>query len=304
MTMRARRRLFMAVMLAPALVLVGLIGIYPMVDTLRLSLYEHDLYRVAFAGTPFVGFDNFRSLFQEEAFLRTLANTLTFGVIVTAALIAMGLLIAHVLNSEIRGRAILRTISLMPWFVPGVVAAAIWVWIFSPAQSPINQLLQAIGLIDEDIRFLASTDSVGTISSPLLSISAARIWNGLPLAVVILLAGLQSIGKDVYEAAKLDGASPARTLFSITVPLMMPTISVLTALILIATVGHFELVFLMTGGGPANLTNTLAVYAYQEAFTNGQFGRAGAASSFILIVSAVIGAAYIALDRRANRLGS
>ncbi|WP_230977438.1 carbohydrate ABC transporter permease [Georgenia yuyongxinii] len=302
--MRTRRRIFMTVMLAPALVLVGLIGIYPMVDTLRLSLFEYDLYRVAFAGTPFVGLENFTSLFQEQAFLRTLANTLTFGVIVTGALLVMGLLIAHVLNSEIRGRAILRTISLMPWFVPGVVAAAIWVWIFSPAQSPINQLLQAVGLIDEDIRFLASTDSVGTISSPLLSISAARIWNGLPLAVVILLAGLQSIGKDVYEAAKLDGASPARTLFSITIPLMMPTISVLTALILIATVGHFELVYLMTGGGPANLTNTLAVYAYQEAFTNGQFGRAGAASSFILIVSAVIGAAYIAADRRANRLGS
>lgn len=301
MTMRVRRRVFMGVMLAPALLLVLVLGVYPMVETLRLSFYEYDLYRIAFAGTPFVGLDNFRTLFQDDAFLRTLANTLTFGLLVTTALIVVGLLIAHVLNSEIRGRVLLRTVSIMPWFVPGVVAAAVWVWILSPAQSPINQLLHAVGLIQEDVRFLADTSSVGTISSPLLSISAARIWNGLPLAVMILLAGLQSISKEVYEAAKIDGASPARTLFSITIPMMMPTISVLTALVLIGTVGHFELVYLMTGGGPANLTNTLAVYSYQEAFTNGQFGLAGAASSFILVISAVIGVGYILADRRANR---
>ncbi|MCK6210128.1 sugar ABC transporter permease [Georgenia sp. EYE_87] len=301
MTMRVRRRVFMGVMLAPALLLVLVLGVYPMVETLRLSFYEYDLYRIAFAGTPFVGLDNFRTLFQDDAFLRTLANTLTFGLLVTTALIVVGLLIAHVLNSEIRGRVLLRTVSIMPWFVPGVVAAAVWVWILSPAQSPINQLLHAVGLIQEDVRFLADTSSVGTISSPLLSISAARIWNGLPLAVMILLAGLQSISKEVYEAAKIDGASPVRTLFSITIPMMMPTISVLTALVLIGTVGHFELVYLMTGGGPANLTNTLAVYSYQEAFTNGQFGLAGAASSFILVISAVIGVGYILADRRANR---
>lgn len=296
-----RTKAFQFAMLAPTLFLVAVLGIYPMLDTLRLSLFDYDLFRMRFAGTPFNGWTNFREIFSSPAFTRSLINTMTMGVIVTAAMIVLGVYLAHLMNKERRGQAAIRAMVLLPWFVPLVVASAIWVWILTPATSPVNQGLHALGLIDADIRFLTERQTWGPLSIPLLSVSTARLWNGLPLAVVIILAGLQAIPRDLYEAAAVDGASRFKALRYVTLPLLVPTLSIATGLLLIGTVGHFELIYLMTGGGPANLTNVLAVFSYQEAFTTGHFGRAAAASSVILVISSLIALAYLWFDRRRAR---
>ncbi|WP_167046490.1 sugar ABC transporter permease [Salinibacterium sp. ZJ454] len=303
---RVRRRgfLFDGLMVLPALLIVAVFGLYPMFDTIRLSFLDYDIFRVNFAGTPFVGFDNYVAILTDPEFLQTALNTATFGVVVTVAIVGLGLGVAPVLNRKLFGTGLLRGVALMPWFVPGIVASAIWLWIFSPGQSPINQVLMELGWIDAPIRFLGETGTWGPFSIPLIAIAIARVWGGLPLAITLLLAGLQSIDNAVYDSAKVDGANRWQTFVHITLPLLRPTIFILTALLLIGTVGHFELVYLMTGGGPANLTNVLAVYSYHEAFVNGQYGLAAAASSIILVVSAIIGAVYMVLDRRTRESNS
>lgn len=297
-TVRRRSLVFQWLMAAPALVILAVLGVYPMLETLRLSFLDYDLFRIRFAGAPFIGLDNFATILSKPAFIQTMGNTLILAFIVTSSIIVLGLAIAPVLNRKFFGNGLLRGIALMPWFVPGIVASAIWLWIFSPGQSPINEVLMNLGLVDAPVRFLGDTSSLGPFSIPLLSIAVARVWGGLPFAITILLAGLQSVDTSVYDAAKIDGANTAQTFFRITLPLLRPTLLVLTMLLLIGTVGHFELVYLMTGGGPANMTNVLAVYSYQEAFVNGQFGHAAAASSIVLILSSVVGVIYLIVDRR------
>ncbi|WP_157157300.1 MULTISPECIES: sugar ABC transporter permease [unclassified Diaminobutyricimonas] len=295
---RRSRHLFDLFMVLPALLMVAVFGLYPMFDTIRLSFLDYDIFRVNFAGTPFVWFDNYAKILTEPEFLQTALNTATFGVVVTVAIIVLGLAVAPALNRKVFGTGLLRGVALMPWFVPGIVASAIWLWMFSPGQSPINQILMELGWVDAPIRFLGETATWGPFSVPLLSIAVARIWGGLPLAVTLILAGLQSIDSAVYDASKMDGANRRQTFFNITLPMLRPTLLILTALLLIGTVGHFELVYLMTGGGPANLTNVLAVYSYEGAFVDGQYGIAAAASTIILVISGIIGAVYMVIDRR------
>lgn len=301
---RSRGFLFEALMVLPALLVVAVFGLYPLIDTLRMSFLDYDIFRIHFAGTPFVGLENYAAILSQPAFLQTFLNTAVFGLVVTTAILVVALAVAPVLNRKVFGTGLLRGIALMPWFVPGIVASAIWLWMFSPGQSPINQVLMELGWIDVPLRFLGETGTWGPFSLPLAAIAVARIWGGLPIAITLILAGLQSIDNAIYDAAKMDGANRWQTFLHITLPQLRPTLLILTSLLLIATVGHFELVYLMTGGGPDNLTNVLAVYSYQKAFVDGQYGLAAAASSIILVISAVIGAFYIMLDRRSREDGS
>lgn len=281
-------------MIAPALGLVLLIGVYPMLDSIRLAFLEYDLLTLRTSGTPFVGFDNFRTIFDDPEFIQTLRNTITFTIIAVGGTLILALIIAQTLNQDFRGRGTLRTIVLVPWVTPPVVASAIWLWMYEPARSPINQVLRELGIIERNIGFLTDVNSVwGPISIPLLSVSAVRIWFGLPFSVVMILAGLQSIPKDLYEAAELDGASVFERFRSITIPLLKPVLTILLALLTISGMGHFDINFVMTGGGPNNLTSTLAVDAYQEAFSSFRFDYASAISTVILAFTTVIALIYI-----------
>jgi len=292
--MTRQRNIFCYLMVAPSLVLVMILGIYPMIDSLRLSMLQYDLMRIPTEGTPFVGFANFMTIFADPRFVQSLVNTFLFALIAVASVLFLGLLIAQVLNLEFGGRNFLRSLVLIPWVIPPVVASAIWMWVYQPERSPINQVLRSLGLIDSNIKFLTdATTTLGPISIPMLAVSSVRIWGGLPFVTVMILAGLQSIPKDVYEAAEIDGASVIDRFWHVTIPMLRPVLAILVTLLFIGGIGHFEVNYVMTGGGPNNLTNILAVMAYQQAFTLFRFDLAAAISSVILIVTGLIAALYI-----------
>lgn len=241
-----------------------------------------------------VGFANFQTIFENPRFLGAFINTIIFAVIAVGSVTLLGLLIAQVLNLNIRGRGGLRSLVLVPWVIPPVVASAIWMWVFQPERSPINQILKALGLIDSNIKFLTdATHTLGPLSIPMLSVSLVRIWGGLPFVTVMILAGLQSIPQDIYESAEIDGAGALQKFWFVTIPMLRATLAILVTLLFIGGLGHFEINYIMTGGGPSNLTNILAVMSYQQAFTQYRFDLAAAISSVILVLTGIAAAFYI-----------
>ena len=292
--MTVRRNIFSYLMVAPALLLVLALGVYPMLDSLRLAMVQYDLMRLDTDGSPFVGFANFQTIFENPRFLGAFINTIIFAVIAVGSVVLLGLLIAQVLNLNMRGRGALRSLVLVPWVIPPVVASAIWMWVFQPERSPINQVLKALGIIDSNIKFLTdATHTLGPLSIPMLSVSVVRIWGGLPFVTVMILAGLQSIPNDIYESADLDGAGPFQKFWYVTIPMLRATLAILVTLLFIGGLGHFEINYIMTGGGPSNLTNILAVMSYQQAFTQYRFDLAAAISSVILVLTSIVAAFYI-----------
>lgn len=288
-----QKNLFCYLMVAPALALVIALGIFPMLQSLRMAFLEYNLLTVRRVGTPFVGLENFKTLFSEPLFLQILVQTIMFVVIVVSFVIVLGLVASQVLNQDFFGRAALRTLFLLPWFIPPVIAAGIWKWLLNTNLSPINYVLRDIGLIETNIGFLTNTDTIGPFSLPMLVVSLVRTWNGLPFVTVMLLAGLQSIPGEIYEAAKIDGASAFRRFTDITFPLLRPIIIVVATLLSISGIGYFELNYVMTGGGPRDLTSILGVYAYDQAFVFYRFDYAATASAVILIITSVIAFFYI-----------
>jgi len=294
---RSRNR-FCYLMVAPTLILVVALGIYPMLDTLRLSFLEYNLLRIAKHGTPFVGFKNFDTIFHNPMFMQTLFNTLAFSVLIVIGVTVLGLLIAMFMNLEIIGRNFLRSLFLVPWVTPPVVGAAIWLQLCSTTMSPINHLLKLLGIIDGNVRFLTDVRTLGPLSIPFLVIAAVRIWHGLPFTSVMLLAGLQSISDDLYEAAEIDGASTLGKFRFVTLPMLRDVLLVTMTLLFISTIGHFATVYVMTAGGPNNLTNILGVYAYTQAFVFYHFDIGAATSSIILVLTGTVAAIYVYLQSR------
>jgi ABC-type sugar transport system permease subunit len=281
-------------MIAPALILVCLLGLYPMLASIRMSFLQYDLMVMATQGTPFVGLKNYIELLNRPQFTQALVNTLAFVVVAVGAVVTLGLLVAQVLSREFRGRGMVRTMVLISWFIPPIVAAGIWTWLFQPERSPINAVLAALGLIQTPIRFLTDSNwTLGPLSIPFFSIALVRVWNGLPFTITFIMAGLQSISHEIYEAAQMDGASGIQRFFYVTLPILRPVLLVLITLLAIGGIGHFEVNYVMTGGGPKGLTNILAVMAYTEAYSQYRFDLAAATANIILLMTGVIGFFYV-----------
>jgi ABC-type sugar transport system permease subunit len=300
--MNKRLHLFCYIMVLPATVLVLALSIFPMIYTLRSAMFAHDLLRPAAAEVPFVGFDNFRELFFEDPrFWRTLSNTIMFVILAVSTSTALGLAIALVLNKEIRGRGFLRSMVLVPWVTPPVVASGIWVWMYSQERSPINHILMSLGAIQQPIGFLSNWEAEwGPINLPMLAVTTVRVWNGLPFITVFLLAGLQSISKELYEAAAIDGATVWQQFRYLTLPLLRPVLEILIVLNVINGFGVFEVHYIMTRGGPLDRTNVLAVLLYQNAFQFYRLGYAAAIGVVILIITGIVAAFYLRMVRQSD----
>jgi multiple sugar transport system permease protein len=288
------RLIFCYVMVAPAVLLVLTLTVYPMLESLRMSFVQYDLMRINVDGTPFVGLKNFETVFADRRFTISLLNTFLFAVIVVSTVLFLGLMIAQLLNMAFRGRGILRSMILIPWVTPPVVAATVWVWMYQPERSPFNQILRALGIIQLNIRFLGDPATfLGGISIPMLAVSSVRVWNGLPFVTLMILAGLQSIPQELYEAAEIDGAGALARMRHITLPGIRPVLAILATLLGLGAVGHFEVNYVMTGGGPRDLTSILAVLAYRQAFSFYRFDLASAITTVILLLTSVIAVFYI-----------
>jgi multiple sugar transport system permease protein len=292
--------LFCYLMALPATLLVLGLSVLPMLSTLRSALYDHNLLKPAVYGVPFVGLANFRELFTEDPhFWRTLSNTITFVVLAVSISVVLGLAIASVLNQEIRGRGLLRSAVLIPWVTPPVVSAGIWVWMYSMERSPINHLLMSLGIITSPIAFLSNWEAEwGPVNLPMLAVTSVRVWNGLPFITIMLLAGLQSIPKEMYEAAEIDGAGVWQRFRFVTLPLLAPVLQVLTTLLFIGGFGVFDIHYIMTRGGPVDRTNVLAVLLYQYAFQFYRLGYAAAIGVVILVITGIIAAIYLRTSGR------
>lgn len=279
-TRRAERGgLFAFVLIAPSIVvLLGLVA-YPIITVARQSLEEYNLLQ---PGT-FVGLDNYTFLLTSDPFFwKVVRNTVVWTLSTVTLEMTLGLLIALALNQAVVGRGFFRGLVSMPWIVPPVTAGLIWGTLYNPRSGPINDWLQALGL--PGLNWLSSSDTA------MFSLVIVAVWKYTPLMVVGLLAALQAIPGEQYEAAAMDGASQLRTFFHVTLPALAPIMTILTILTVMWRWAQFDLVNIMTGGGPANSTQLISTYAYNRAIGRLEVGVASAMAILgVLLVIAVTG---------------
>ncbi len=248
--------------------------IYPLARSFWISLRQWDLTKPN-EGHPFVGLGNYQASLTDPAFHQSVKVTLIFVVAAVTLEIGLGLLIALVLNREFRGRNLVRMLALLPWAVPAVVNGIMWKWILNPSYGALNGLLLSLGLIDRYIIWL------GSPYSALAMVVLADVWKETPFIMLLFLAALQTIPRDLYEAARVDGASSLQSLFRITLPLIRPMLFVALALRTIWALKSFDLIYTLTAGGPSNGTSVIGYYTYLKSFVSLQLGR-GAAVAYIL----------------------
>ena len=255
-------------LLTPTAVLLGLFIAYPFVEGVLLSLSST---RVGDPG-HFVGLKNFHKIWNDSIFRTTVWNTFWYTGVTTVFKLALGLWLAILLNRHFRGKAIIRAFILLPFIIPTVLSTFAWKWMFDPTFSVINWTLFQLGLITTRINWLGDPDLAMT------SIIVINIWRGVPFFAITLLAGLQTISPELHEAAAIDGARPWSRFWHVTWPLLMPVTLVVVLFSVIQTFADFQLVYVMTGGGPANATHLFATYAYQLGIGTGLLAEGAAIS--------------------------
>ena len=256
------------VLLTPTAVLLGLFIAYPFAEGVLLSLSS------AKVGDPgeFVGLANFAKLWDDNIFWTSVWNTFWYTGVTTVFKLGLGLWLAMLLNRHFRGKALVRAFILLPFIIPTVLSTFAWKWMFDPTFSVINWTLFKVGLIHARINWLGDSDLA------MASIMVVNIWRGVPFFAISLLAGLQTISPELNEAAAIDGARPWNRFWYITWPLLLPVTMVVMLFSVIQTFADFQLVYVMTGGGPANATHLFATYAYQIGIVSGLLSQGAAVS--------------------------
>jgi multiple sugar transport system permease protein len=284
-SMTTRAWLLMLPLLA---VMIAVIG-WPLADTVGLSFTDAKL--VGTAGN-FVGIDNYVKTLTSSNFQRTLTTTTIFAVISVFAEMVLGVLAALLLNQQFYGRTLLRGLMILPWALPTVVNATLWRLIYNPEYGALNAALMQIGMLD------AYRSWLGEPGTALASLIIADCWKNFPLVALIALAALQAVPRDITAASLVDGAGPFARFRFVILPYLAGPLIVALVLRTIEAFKVFDIIWVMTRGGPANSTRTLSILVYQEAFS---FQRAGSGASLALIVTllvAVLAAAYAVLVRR------
>jgi multiple sugar transport system permease protein len=266
-------------MLLPAVILLGGVAAYPVARTLLLSFYKANL-ATGFA-ERFVGLENYGRLFYDSRFWLSLRNTALFTFFSVGLEFLLGLVSALLLHQSFRGRGIVRAVAMLPWALPTAVMALAWSWIFNDTFGVLNDLLLRLGLIKENIAWL------GQPGSAMVAMIIADVWKTTPFMMIIMLAGLQSIPEELYEAIRLDGASRWQEFRLITLPLLRPALVLALLFRAIAAFGVFDLVYILTGGGPGGATETVSLYAYTNYFRYLDFGYGATVIvvSFLLLLA-------------------
>jgi multiple sugar transport system permease protein len=255
-------------LLAPTAILLGLFIAYPFVEGVRLALTDA---RVGDRG-HFVGLANFAKLSTDDIFWTAVWNTFCYTGVTTVFKLGLGLWLAMLLNRHFRGKALVRAFILLPFIIPTVLSTFAWKWMFDPTFSVINWTLFQLGFIKARINWL------GDPTLAMTSIMVVNIWRGVPFFAISLLAGLQTISPELNEAAAIDGARPWARFWYVTWPLLLPVTMVVMLFSVIQTFADFQLVYVMTGGGPANATHLFATYAYQIGIGTGLLSQGAAVS--------------------------
>lgn len=284
-------------LILPALLVMALVFIYPIARAFWLSLFTENL------GTQlepiFSGLYNYSRLLGDGRFWQSLWNTTLFTVISITIELILGMGIALVLNQSFRGRGFVRTSALIPWALPTAVMGLAWAWIFNGQYGVVNDLLLRLGLMETGITWL------GDPTRAMFALIVAEVWKTTPFISILLLAGLQSISVDLYEAHSIDGANPIQSFRQITLPLLMPQIIIALLFRFAQAFGVFDLVQVMTGGGPAGATETVSIYIYATVrrYLDFGYGAALVVVTFLLLVTAVVIAAFFLSKSRINLTG-
>jgi multiple sugar transport system permease protein len=286
-TRRRRIDLFPYLLLAPAMLFILIVTVYPSLYAIQLSLTDANLLR--FASAQFIGLGNYIDAFSDEIFLEAIWRTLRWIVVITLALLIVSLPIALLLNNTFRGRGLVRTAVLIPWVIPGAVVAIIWRFSVNPDYGIVNDLMVRLGLIDAPISWISQSASAFTI------LVAAMVWAGFPFITITLLAALQVIPADLYESAKVDGASVWQRFLHITWPMLLPTILMLILIRSIWLSHSVDLIFLMTEGGPGYSNYTVAVYSFLMTAHQLEIGYPAALAVMLAIVLLAVSSIYIRL---------
>jgi multiple sugar transport system permease protein len=274
------RHMWMLFVLPGILLLVLVLG-FPAITSLSYSIKPEK------AGTIPYTFSHYSNLLKDPFFTRTFWNTAVFVFFSVASHMVLGLAVAMVLNRALPVKPLFRVIALLPWVVPDVVAGIIWKWMFDPIYGAVNDFLLGIGLIGSPVEWLSNPNLA------LFSVILVNLWRGFPFVMLILLAGLQAIPRQFYEAAAIDGASKWQSFIHITIPGLRKMIVVALALDIVWEVRRFGLIQAMTQGGPGILTEVLSTYTYKQYFQFFRFEYASAISVVMTVVLLLVSLPYI-----------
>lgn len=264
----------------PSMLVVILFSIFPIFYALRTSVYQYILTKPN--SHPFIGFKNFSEVVSSYYFTTAMVNTAIYTAAAVIGVIIFGFIVALLLNSKIRSAVVLKIVILLPWAIPAVVAGLMWKWILNSDFGIFNGILYSLGLVDTYIPFLAD---------PLLakiSLILAHIWKEGPLVAIFILAGLQLIPTELYEAAKIDGAGGLTVFRHITFPLLRSILLVILVYETMMAILTFDIVYVMTGGGPGDSTALISWFAYTEIFKFLNLGKGVALSIIIALITLVL----------------
>lgn len=282
-------RVFIFFLVLPAVALFSFVSLYPLFSSLGLAFFERSLLS---PDTRFVGIDNIVRMYLGP-FLPTLWNTTVFSVGSVLLSAGIGFFAALLLNRGVRGQGFLRGLLLFPWVTPTVVVAFIWLWILNPNYGVLNGIIQVLGLSDTNIYWL------GHPTSAMIGLIVAKSWNTFPWMMVMFLASLQTVPRDLLEAATIDGAGRVGRLRFVIVPHLRNVFAIVILLGTISNFQHFELIYVLTQGGPFGSTTTLAVEMYRQAFESYNLGRAGALGLLWMVVLSALAVIYFWFAERA-----
>lgn len=271
----------------PSMLVIILFTIYPVFYALRISVYRNLLTQPGV--NPFVGFENFTNVITSYYFKNSLINTGTYTLMTLISVMIFGMVVALILNTKLVVANFLKIIILLPWAIPAVVAGLMWKWILNADFGILNSTLYSLGIIESYIPFL---------SNPLLarfSLVVAHIWKEGPLVAIFILSGLQLIPDELYDSAKIDGASQLKVFWFVTLPLLKPIILVVLVYETMVSILTFDIVFVMTGGGPADATSLISWFAYAEIFRRLNLGHGIALSIIIALITLILIIVYLRL---------
>jgi multiple sugar transport system permease protein len=277
---------------APVVAYLALFYAYPLYRNLDLSLRNYTVRSFVQGGAPFTGLANYRKVVDDPTFWPALTHTLVFTVASIAVQFALGMVLAVFFHRHFRLSTLLRALFLVPWLLPLIVSASTWSWMLNSDSGVVNSVLHGLGVAP-----------VNWLTSPrwsLISVTIANIWIGIPFNLVILYSGLQTISRDIDEAAALDGATGWQKFRLVTFPLLRPVSAITLLLGFIYTLKVFDIVWVMTRGGPSDSSTTFATWSYRLGFGNllPAFGPGAAVGNLLILIALALGLVYIRVQRK------
>lgn len=275
LTLATRHNLLGLALIAPTVLIFCAVIVYPLISAIYLSFFS--IYTPTMEG-EWVGLDNFRQLLGSDEFWRSLFNTLVWTIGTLTLQLVFGVLVALMLHQNMVFRSLARSLVLFPYFLSTVVAVLVWRWLFNDLYGILNHLLMWTGFLEMPV------DWLGTMPNAMLSLIVVGAWKYFPFVVIAVLARLQTIPEELYEAARIDGAGAFSRFFDVTLPQLRGVLVVIVLLRAIWDFKEFDLIFLLTGGGPVISTQTLPLMVYKEAFSLNQMGAASAVAVSMMLV--------------------